>query len=57
MVRLHDLYDMHGMFAPGFPGLLETFYVQERLMESILPDVYTSFESPPPASADHRNAT
>ncbi|KLT38608.1 RabGAP/TBC [Cutaneotrichosporon oleaginosum] len=44
MVRLHDLYDMHGMFAPGFPGLLETFYVQERLMESILPDVYMSFK-------------
>jgi hypothetical protein len=36
---------MHGMFAPGFPGLLETFYVQERLMESILPDVYMSFVS------------
>ncbi|BEJ12645.1 hypothetical protein CspHIS471_0211050 [Cutaneotrichosporon sp. HIS471] len=44
MVRLHDLYDLHGMFAPGFPGLLETFYVQERLMESIMPDVYASFK-------------
>lgn len=43
LVRLHDLYDMHGIFAPGFPGLLETFYVQERMLESIMPDVYDAF--------------
>lgn len=41
---MHDLYDMHGIFAPGFPGLLETFYVQERLLEHLLPDVYASFQ-------------
>lgn len=45
MVRLHDQYNMHGIFAPGFPGLLESFYVQERLMEAIMPDVYQSFVS------------
>jgi hypothetical protein len=42
---MHDLYDMHGIFAPGFPGLLETFYVQERMLECLMPDVYESFVS------------
>jgi hypothetical protein len=42
---MHDLYDMHGIFAPGFPGLLETFYVHERLIECLMPDVYESFVS------------
>jgi len=45
MVRLHDVYGMHSIFAPGFPGLLEAFYVQERLMEYLMPDVYKSFVS------------
>ncbi|KAL7423424.1 hypothetical protein Q5752_001004 [Cryptotrichosporon argae] len=44
LVRIHDIYDMHGLFAPGFPGLLETFYVQERLIEHLMPDVYRSFQ-------------
>lgn len=43
MVRLHDVYGMHEIFEPGFPGLLEAFYVQERLMESLIPDLYQSF--------------
>lgn len=43
LVRLHDDYGMHSIFAPGFPGLLEAFYVQERLMEHLMPDVYQSF--------------
>jgi len=36
---------MHSIFAPGFPGLLEGFYVQERLMEWLMPAVYKSFVS------------
>ncbi|TYJ56104.1 hypothetical protein B9479_003214 [Cryptococcus floricola] len=44
MVRLHDVYGMHDIFEPGFPGLLEAFYVQERLMEWLMPDVYQSFQ-------------
>jgi hypothetical protein len=36
---------MHSIFAPGFPGLLEAFYVQERLMEWLMPDVFQSFVS------------
>jgi hypothetical protein len=45
MVRLHDIWGMHSIFSPGFPGLLEAFYVQERLMEYLMPDVYQSFVS------------
>ncbi|OXG16931.1 GTPase activating protein [Cryptococcus neoformans Tu401-1] len=44
MVRLHDVYGMHEIFEPGFPGLLEAFYVQERLMEWLIPDLYQSFQ-------------
>ena len=36
---------MHSVFAPGFPGLLESIYVQERLMEFLVPEVYTAFVS------------
>jgi hypothetical protein len=45
LVRLHDVYNMHGIFIHGFPGLLENFYVQERLIEHIMPDVYAAFVS------------
>ncbi|WVN90220.1 uncharacterized protein L203_105456 [Cryptococcus depauperatus CBS 7841] len=44
MVRLHDVYGMHEIFEPGFPGLLEAFYVQERLMEWTMPDLYRTFQ-------------
>ncbi|KAG8967968.1 hypothetical protein FRC03_008989 [Tulasnella sp. 419] len=44
MVRIHDSYDMHAIFSPGFPGLLENIYLQERLVERLLPDVYASFK-------------
>ncbi|KZT58294.1 RabGAP/TBC [Calocera cornea HHB12733] len=43
MVRLHDEFHMHAIFQPGFPGLLENIFVQERIMERMLPDVYASF--------------
>ncbi|KAG8688107.1 hypothetical protein FRC08_011617 [Ceratobasidium sp. 394] len=42
LVRLHDEYEMHTIFQPGFPGLLESIYVQERLVERIMPGVYQS---------------
>lgn len=34
---------MHSVFSPGFPGLLENIYVQERLLETLMPEVYKSF--------------
>ncbi|CCL98138.1 uncharacterized protein FIBRA_00132 [Fibroporia radiculosa] len=44
LVRLHDAYQMHTIFSPGFPGLLEAIYVQERLTEQMLPAVYAAFK-------------
>jgi USP6 N-terminal-like protein len=44
LVRLHDTYNMHAIFSPGFPGLLQAIYVQERTMESKMPDVYSAFK-------------
>ncbi|OSD00814.1 RabGAP/TBC [Trametes coccinea BRFM310] len=44
LVRLHDSYNMHAIFSPGFPGLLEAIYVQERLTEQMLPAVYAAFK-------------
>jgi len=44
LVRLHDSYQMHNIFSPGFPGLLEAIYVQERITEQMLPAVYAAFK-------------
>jgi len=44
IVRLHDAYSMHDIFSPGFPGLLEAIYVQERLTEQMMPEVYSAFK-------------
>ncbi|KAI9570125.1 rab-GTPase-TBC domain-containing protein [Boletus coccyginus] len=44
LTRLHDAYAMHMVFSPGFPGLLETIYVQERIMQLKMPDVYAAFK-------------
>ncbi|CAE6501314.1 unnamed protein product [Rhizoctonia solani] len=45
LVRLHDEYEMHTIFQPGFPGLLESIYVQERLIERIMPGVYQALST------------
>ncbi|KAK4057233.1 hypothetical protein OIO90_001728 [Microbotryomycetes sp. JL221] len=37
-------YRLRDIFAPGFPGLVENFYVQERLVEFLMPDVHKAFE-------------
>ncbi|EIN14375.1 RabGAP/TBC [Punctularia strigosozonata HHB-11173 SS5] len=44
LVRLHDAYAMHSTFAPGFPGLLEAIYIQERMMQQTMPGVYEAFK-------------
>ncbi|OBZ79236.1 hypothetical protein A0H81_01396 [Grifola frondosa] len=44
LVRIHDSYAMHTIFSPGFPGLLEAIYVQERITEQMLPAVYAAFK-------------
>lgn len=43
MCRLFDQYHLENIFEPGFPGLMEAFYVQERLIELLLPDVHKAF--------------
>lgn len=43
LVRLFYQYNLRDIFAPGFPGLLEAFYVQERLVELLMPDVHQAF--------------
>lgn len=43
MVRLHDWYNFHEIWAPGHPGLAESFYIQDRIIEYLLPDVYQTF--------------
>ncbi|PPQ70740.1 hypothetical protein CVT26_014705 [Gymnopilus dilepis] len=43
LVALHDAYKMHDVFNPGFPGMLEAIYVQERIMETTMPAVYAAF--------------
>ncbi|KAI0067995.1 RabGAP/TBC [Artomyces pyxidatus] len=44
LVHLHDAYQMHDIFSPGFPGLLESIYVQERVIAEMMPDVYAAFK-------------
>ena len=44
LVQLHDAYHMHDIFSPGFPGLLESIYVQERIVEQMMPAVYAAFK-------------
>lgn len=44
LVHLHDAYHMHDIFSPGFPGLLESIYVQERITEELMPEVYAAFK-------------
>ncbi|KAI5479155.1 GTPase activating protein [Pseudohyphozyma bogoriensis] len=45
LVRLFDQYNLKEIFAPGFPGLLEAFYIQERLVELLMPEVHESFQA------------
>ena len=47
MVQLHNrsLFGLHDTFSPGFPGLVENFYVQKKLCEKLCPDVIASLEA------------
>lgn len=47
MVHLHDVYGLHRIFQPGFPGMLECFHVQEQLVKLLMPDVHEVFVSFP----------
>jgi hypothetical protein len=47
LVALHDTprYALHRTFSPGFPGLVENFYVQEQLCELFMPDLMANFRA------------
>lgn len=44
LVHLHNSYTMHSIFKPGFPGLLEAIYLQERITEQMMPGVYEALK-------------
>ena len=44
MVMLHDNYGLHATFSPGFPGLVENFYVQDELIKAYMPEVRAVLE-------------
>ena len=44
LVHLHNSYMMHPIFKPGFPGLLEAIYIQERITEQMMPGVYEALK-------------
>ncbi|UZJ52712.1 hypothetical protein CBS101457_002032 [Exobasidium rhododendri] len=46
MLELHrrSFYGLHEVFSPGFPGLVEDFYVQKKLCESLCPELNASLE-------------
>jgi hypothetical protein len=43
MVYLHDSYDLHTIFMPGFPGMLECLHAQEELVKLLMPNVAEVF--------------
>lgn len=53
MVRLFDQYGLRHIFEPGFPGLIEAFYVQEKLVELLMPEVHKAFVSLSPIVLDY----
>ncbi|KZT43890.1 RabGAP/TBC [Sistotremastrum suecicum HHB10207 ss-3] len=44
LCQLHDGFNMHTIFQPGFPGLLESIYVQEKVTQRMMPGVYAAFQ-------------
>jgi hypothetical protein len=47
LVELHNrsLYGLHSTFLPGFPGLVENFYVQKKLCMKLCPEIMESLEA------------
>ena len=45
MVTLHDVYGLHRVYEPGFPGMLQCFAAQEALTRAIMPDVAAIFDA------------
>ncbi|RHZ46810.1 hypothetical protein Glove_606g60 [Diversispora epigaea] len=43
LTKLFGRCDLHNLYVPGFPALLESFYVQEKLMELNTPKIAEKF--------------
>ncbi|CAG8521058.1 7723_t:CDS:2 [Paraglomus brasilianum] len=43
LIKLFNRYNLHHLFVPGFPALLESFYVQEQLMNTYIPKIFAHF--------------
>ncbi|CAG8466590.1 2089_t:CDS:10 [Diversispora eburnea] len=43
LTRLFSRCNLHNLYIPGFPALLESFYVQEKLMELYTPKIALKF--------------
>ena len=44
MAGLHDAYSLHKIFTPGFPGLVELFFLQKALMTAFVPRLLFKLE-------------
>ncbi|KAN0061741.1 hypothetical protein ACQY0O_005733 [Thecaphora frezii] len=44
MVMLHHTYSLHSTFSPGFPGLVENFYVQNQLVKTYMPEIASKMD-------------
>jgi hypothetical protein len=40
LVHMFRRDDLHYLYIPGFPALMESFYIQERLIQKYLPKLY-----------------
>ncbi|RUS17086.1 rab-GTPase-TBC domain-containing protein [Endogone sp. FLAS-F59071] len=45
LTHLFRRYNLHNLFIPGFPALIESFYIQEQLMQKYAPRVAKAFGS------------
>ena len=43
LAQLINKHDMSGLFEPGFPALIQCFYVHDQLLRATLPALATHF--------------
>lgn len=44
MVLLHNHLSLHSTFSPGFPGLVENLFVQDKLLRTFMPELAAVFD-------------
>ncbi|KAI9315977.1 rab-GTPase-TBC domain-containing protein [Dichotomocladium elegans] len=53
LVHMFRRGTLHDLYIPGFPALMESFYIQEKLMERYIPKLYRHFQAIGLASATY----